>query len=107
MLEDFCCEVIGCEERACWLLVLCQDNYSEEFLCNAHWELLNHHDPQRASHYTHLSSVLAEGMGLMEALPPKPDAGQQLSAASGAANHSGTQTVEKQGVERVPVKPHR
>ncbi len=69
MQEGYLCEVIGCEEQACWLLVGPQDNSSEEYLCSAHWETLNHRDPRRASLYTHLSSLPGEGMGLLDIAP--------------------------------------
>lgn len=70
MPEAWICDVIGYSNPVCWLLVVRQHIYSEDLLCALHWEFLHRHNPRRASGYTHLSSQLAEGMGLLAAAPP-------------------------------------
>jgi hypothetical protein len=67
LLNDVTCEVIGCDRRACWLLVVRQDSCNEDFLCHVHWELLRDHDSRQAGCYVYLSSLLAEGKGLTSA----------------------------------------
>ena len=57
------CEVIGCGEEVCWVLVLSQDVHSADCLCNHHHKLLHSQDSNRASRYTHLSRQLKEGVG--------------------------------------------
>jgi hypothetical protein len=54
------CEVIGCFDEAGWILVLPQGISTEDCLCNHHHELLRIQNPDRASRYTHLSSLLTE-----------------------------------------------
>ena len=85
MKESCLCEVIGCDSQACWLLVVCQDVYHEDFLCDSHWQLLHLHDPRLASRYTHLSSLLAEGLGLMTGVPTA-----NRQRICGSASHSDT-----------------
>ncbi len=58
MQEECCCEVIGCERQASWLLVVRQDTRSEDCLCAIHWELLHLQNPRQADRYTPLPACL-------------------------------------------------
>jgi len=77
-LDGIFCEVIGCFEQACWILILPQGVSSEECLCNRHRDLLRVQDPDRASHYTQLSSLLREGSELMSLCQTHPTVAREL-----------------------------
>ena len=59
-----CCEVIGCDRQARWLLVVREHLYSEDYLCDRHWDLLHLKTPVVASHYAFIPSLLAEDTDL-------------------------------------------
>jgi len=54
-MEGTFCEVIGCDERADWMLRRSSNTCSEVYLCHRHWEELRSQNPVKAGGYAPLS----------------------------------------------------
>jgi hypothetical protein len=90
------CEVIGCSQVACWVLVAREHLHSEDYLCDRHWNLLYLRTPEIASHYALLPSLLAGDADLPIGAPAEIDGHAQcLIAYTGEPPLPSEQPVEE------------